>query len=68
MRDTVATARILWRHGGDLWVVINHLDYIQQLGATAIWLTPVIENDMPLERTIRMLSGYHGYWFTTTMK
>jgi neopullulanase len=66
MRDTVVDRRNpLARHGGDLQGVINHLDYIQQLGATAIWLTPVIENDMPLEKEPSgMLSGYHGYWFT----
>jgi glycosidase len=66
MRDTVADRRNpLARHGGDLQGVINHLDYIQQLGSTAIWLTPVIENDMPMEKEPSgMLSGYHGYWFT----
>ncbi|RYY86280.1 MAG: alpha-amylase [Chitinophagaceae bacterium] len=45
------------RHGGDLKGVINHLDYIQDLGATAVWLTPVLENDMP-NRT------EHGYAIT----
>ena len=51
MRDTVVDRKNpLARHGGDLQGVINHLDYIQQLGVTAIWLTPVIENDMPLEK------------------
>lgn len=66
MRDTVADRNNpLARHGGDLQGVINHLDYIQQLGATAIWMTPVVENDMPLEKEpCGMLSGYHGYWFT----
>jgi len=66
MRDTVADRKNpLARHGGDLQGVISHLDYIQQLGATALWLTPVIENDMPLEKEPSgMLSGYHGYWFT----
>ena len=55
----------LARHGGDLQGVTNHLDYIQQLGATAIWLTPVIENNMPLENEPPgVMSGYHGYWFT----
>jgi glycosidase len=37
--------------------VINHLDYLQQLGVTTLWMTPVIENDMP-DRT------EHGYAFT----
>ncbi|MGL5015887.1 MAG: glycoside hydrolase family 13 protein [Bacteroidales bacterium] len=42
------------RHGGDLRGIINHLNYINDLGVTAIWLNPVLENDQP--------SGdYHGY-------
>lgn len=51
-RDTVFN-----RHGGDIQGIINHLDYIQDLGATTLWLNPVIENDRP-ERT------EHGYAFT----
>src|SRR3954451_12003397 len=31
-------------HGGDLRGVLAHLDYIQQLGATAIWLAPIFKN------------------------
>jgi glycosidase len=42
------------RHGGDLQGVINHLDYIKELGATTIWLNPVLVNDMPQY-------SYHGY-------
>ncbi len=45
---------IFLRHGGDLKGVENHLDYIQKLGATTLWMTPVVENDMP-DRT------EHGY-------
>jgi neopullulanase len=55
-RDTVFN-----RHGGDLQGVQNHLDYLKDLGVTAIWLNPVIENDMP-ERT------EHGYAFTDHYK
>ena len=66
MLDTVADRNNpLARHGGDLQGIINHLDYFQQLGVTALWLTPVLENDMPLEKEPNgWLSGYHGYWFT----
>lgn len=66
MRDTVVDRNNpLARHGGDLQGIINHLDYFQQLGVTTLWLTPVIENDMPLEKEPSgWLSGYHGYWFT----
>lgn len=49
------------RHGGDLKGVQNHLDYLSALGVTAIWLNPVIENDMP-NRT------EHGYAFTNHYK
>jgi neopullulanase len=45
------------RHGGDFKGIENHVDYLQELGVTAIWLNPVIKNDMP-ERT------EHGYAFT----
>ncbi|HVY74258.1 MAG TPA: glycoside hydrolase family 13 protein, partial [Puia sp.] len=66
LRDTVCNRNNpLARHGGDLQGVINHLDYIRDLGVTAIWLCPVIENDMPPEKEPSgSLSGYHGYWFT----
>ena len=49
------------RHGGDLQGVINHLDYLKELGVTTVWMTPVIENDMP-NRT------EHGYAFTNHYK
>ncbi len=55
-RDTVFN-----RHGGDLQGVINHLDYLDGLGVTALWLNPVLENDMP-ERT------EHGYAITDHYK
>lgn len=58
MRDqSLNRDSIFLRHGGDLQGVINHLDYLQDLGVTTLWMTPVIENDMP-NRT------EHGYAFT----
>ena len=45
---------IFLRHGGDLKGVQNHLEYLQNLGATTLWMTPILENDMP-DRT------EHGY-------
>ncbi|MGQ0739415.1 MAG: glycoside hydrolase family 13 protein [Bacteroidota bacterium] len=53
------------RHGGDLKGVQNHLGYLDELGVTTIWMTPVLENDM--SRTSEggtMRSTYHGYAFT----
>jgi len=35
------------RHGGDIQGIINHLDYISKLGATAIWSTPLLEDNEP---------------------
>jgi glycosidase len=53
------------RHGGDLKGVENHLDYIKDLGATAVWMTPVMENNMPrMQEGSNLMSGYHGYWIT----
>src|SRR4030095_10196420 len=62
MRDqTLNRDSIYHRHGGDLQGVINHLDYLNELGVTSVWMTPVIENDMP-NRT------EHGYAFTNHYK
>jgi len=53
------------RHGGDLAGIINHLDYLKELGVTGIWLTPIIENDVALKHEWgNSVAGYHGYWFT----
>ena len=47
------------RHGGDLNGIREHLDYFKQLGVTALWLTPVLENDSP--DSPNGYSTYHGY-------
>ena len=46
------------RHGGDLEGVRKHLDYFNQLGVTALWFTPVLENNSP---DMDSQSTYHGY-------
>ena len=46
------------RHGGDLEGIRQHLDYFTDLGVTALWLTPVLENDSPSNG---YSSSYHGY-------
>lgn len=48
--------------GGDIQGVIDHLDYIQNLGATAVWLTPVVANQWWSKAG--NYGGYHGYWAT----
>lgn len=42
------------RHGGDIKGISDHMDYLLDLGITAIWLNPVLENDMKG-------GSYHGY-------
>ncbi|RAJ42835.1 pullulanase-type alpha-1,6-glucosidase [Kitasatospora sp. SolWspMP-SS2h] len=51
-------------HGGDLKGLIDRLDYIQDLGTTAIWMAPIFKNQ-PVQGTGADASaGYHGYWIT----
>ena len=52
--DKANRARENGRHGGDIKGIQDHLDYIKELGATAIWCTPIQENNY--ER-----ASYHGY-------
>ena len=42
------------RHGGDIQGIIDHLDYVADLGATAVWCTPLLLDNQPVE-------SYHGY-------
>jgi glycosidase len=51
----------LGRHGGDIQGIINHLDYLEDLGVTALWINPLLENDMPQQ-------SYHGYAITDYYK
>ena len=52
--DKLDRALLPGRHGGDLQGIRNHLDYIEELGATAIWNTPILLDNEPRE-------SYHGY-------
>ena len=49
------------RHGGDLKGIQDHLDYIRDNGYTALWVNPVLENNMPQV-------SYHGYSTTDFYK
>ena len=58
LRDqSLDRAKIYARHGGDLQGVIDHLDYLKNLGITTLWMTPVLQNDQPTR-------SEHGYAFT----
>jgi len=52
--DKVDRKDAVARHGGDIQGMIDHLDYISDLGATAIWCTPLLLDNQPVE-------SYHGY-------
>jgi len=54
---TVARDSMYARHGGDLKGIEQHFGYLKSMGVTAIWPTPVVENDMPK-------ASYHGYALT----
>ncbi len=51
-------------HGGDLKGLIAHLDYIQGLGATALWVGPIFKNKPVQGGKGQESAGYHGYWIT----
>lgn len=58
MRDqTLNRDSFYHRHGGDLQGVINHLDYIKNMGFSSLWMMPVLTNDQPNR-------SEHGYAFT----
>ncbi|MDB5031964.1 glycoside hydrolase family 13 protein [Mucilaginibacter sp.] len=62
MRETKVNRDSMYaRHGGDIQGIINHLGYLKDLGVTAVWLTPEIENDEPQ-------ASYHGYSVTDHYK
>jgi glycosidase len=52
---------IFLRHGGDIQGVIDHLDYLKDLGVTTLWMTPVLENNMEVRTE-------HGYAITNHYK
>ncbi len=51
-------------NGGDFKGVMKRLDYIQSLGATAVWLAPVFKNKPVQGDPGDESAGYHGYWIT----
>lgn len=59
--DKLNRLKLDGRHGGDLQGIINQLDYIENLGVTALWLNPVLENAQPQ-------ASYHGYAITDFYK
>ncbi len=60
-QPTINRDSLYERHGGDLKGILDHFDYIKELGVTALWLNPVETNDQELE-------SYHGYAVTDHYK
>ena len=56
---TVDRSKPSLRHGGDIAGIREHLDYFCDLGVTALWFTPILENDSP--DMMETWSTYHGY-------
>ena len=52
--DKVDREKLTGRHGGDIKGIMDHLDYLEDMGITAIWNTPLLEDNEPRE-------SYHGY-------
>ena len=66
--DIFSADRSEWKlyWGGDLEGIIRHLDYIRDMGFTAIWITPVVDNTEKLylygKNKEEKITAYHGYW------
>ena len=56
--------RVSHYHGGDFAGLTAHLDYLQHLGVTVVWVTPPFTNK-PMQRGS---AGYHGYWITDFLR
>ncbi|MBB6459802.1 glycoside hydrolase family 13 protein [Flammeovirga kamogawensis] len=61
LKEAADRSNMSGRHGGDIQGIINNLDYIQDLGFTALWVNPLLENDMETY-------SYHGYSTTDYYK
>ena len=51
-------------HGGDLAGLLDKMDYLEQLGVKAIWMTPMFKNRPVQGSDADVSAGYHGYWIT----
>ena len=51
-------------HGGDLAGLTSKLDYLEDMGITAIWFAPIFTNKPVQGQQGNESSGYHGYWVT----
>ncbi len=61
MREKVNRENPDGRHGGDIQGIINHMDYLKNLGVTSVWINPLLENNQEKYT-------YHGYAITDFYK
>lgn len=61
MLEKANRSESLGRHGGDIKGITDNLDYLAELGVTALWINPLLENNMPKQ-------SYHGYAITDYYK
>ncbi len=54
MAEQLNRSNLDGRHGGDIKGIMDHLDYFQDLGVTALWINPLLENNQEKY-------SYHGY-------
>ena len=61
---TLCTTEVQYRSywGGDLGGIVQKLDYLQHLGVSAVWVTPLMENVRDYGQGNGYGTGYHGYW------
>lgn len=59
--DSINRKQPYARHGGDIAGIASKLDYIEDLGVTALWINPLLENNQPQ-------ASYHGYAITDHYK
>ena len=66
LKDTIADRNNPYaRHGGDIAGISSRLDDLKKIGITTLWMTPMMQNDMPrMKEGEFWMSGYHGYWIT----
>jgi glycosidase len=61
MNEGINRKELKERHGGDIKGIMNHLNYLEDLGVTALWINPLVENNQTKE-------SYHGYACTDSYK
>ncbi|MFZ4785300.1 MAG: alpha-amylase family glycosyl hydrolase [Flavobacteriales bacterium] len=59
--ESVNRKELKGRHGGDIKGIVDHIPYLADLGVTALWINPLVQNNQPKE-------SYHGYACTDSYR